>query len=176
MCEYGTDFKGDYRRRTFYVRESKWGIPKALREKESYSGAKGKGQLYSAVCRERRNYRGWGKFYGFAVLPVGDIDSALTELERAIKILGLRGIIFNGAFQESYFDAERFFPIFEKARELKVPVMLHPGEVPTEVAKTYYKGSWPEAVANVFAGHGIGWHYDAGVQYMRMIFCFAETK
>lgn len=25
------------------------------------------------------------------------------------------------------------------------------------------------AVANVFAGHGIGWHYDAWVQYMRMI-------
>ncbi|MFR6580855.1 MAG: hypothetical protein ACLURP_01515 [Ruminococcus sp.] len=33
MCEHGTDFKGDYGRRTFYVRESKWGIPKALREK-----------------------------------------------------------------------------------------------------------------------------------------------
>ena len=110
-----------------------------------------------------------GNFYGFAVLPVGDTGAALTELERAEKTLGIKGIIFNGAYQESYFDEDRFFPIFEMAQELKVPVMLHPGEVPTEVAKTYYQGSWPVAVANVFAGHGIGWHYDAWVQYMRMI-------
>lgn len=42
------------------------------------------------------------------------------------------------------FDEDRFFPIFEMAQELKVPVMLHPGEVPTEVAKTYYReaGLW----------------------------------
>ena len=48
----------------FMSEKVKWGIPKALREKESYSGAKGKGQLHSAVCRERRNYRGWGETSG----------------------------------------------------------------------------------------------------------------
>lgn len=46
---YGIDFKGDYCRRTFYVGESKWGISKDFGEKEPFSGAKGKGQLYSAI-------------------------------------------------------------------------------------------------------------------------------
>lgn len=110
-----------------------------------------------------------GKFYGFAVLPVGDIDAAVTELERAVNKLGLKGIIFYGAYHGIYFDDPKFFPIFEKAQELGVPIMLHPGEVSTQIAETYYQGSWSMATANVFAGHGIGWHYDAGVQYMRMI-------
>ena len=105
----------------------------------------------------------------FTVLPVGDIDAAVTELERAVNKLGLKGIIFNGAYHGIYFDDPKFFPIFEKAQELGVPIMLHPGEVSTQIAETYYQGSWSMATANVFAGHGIGWHYDAGVQYMRMI-------
>lgn len=46
---YGIDFKGDYCRRTFYVGESKWGISKDFGEKEPFSGAKDKGQLYSAI-------------------------------------------------------------------------------------------------------------------------------
>ena len=53
-----------------------------------------------------------GNFYGFAVLPVGDTGAALTELERTVKTLGLKGIIFNGAYQESYFDEVPFFPNF----------------------------------------------------------------
>ena len=86
--------------------------------------------------------------------------------------MDLKGVIFNGAYHGTYFDDPKFFPIFEKAQELSVPIMLHPGEVPTQIAETYYQGRWSMTTANVFAGHGIGWHYDAGVQYMRMILGF----
>ena len=110
-----------------------------------------------------------GRFYGFATLPVADVPAAVAELERAVKELGMKGVMFNGTYQGHFFDGPEFFPIFAKAEELGVPVMFHPGEVDPQVSKLYYQGQWPYAVTNVFAGHGIGWHYDSGVQYLRLI-------
>lgn len=110
-----------------------------------------------------------GRFYGFATIPVSDVNEAVKELERAVIVLGLKGVMFNGIYQGKFFDEEEFFPIFEKAEQLGIPVMFHPGEVDSEVSKRYYQGSWPLSVTNIFAGHGIGWHYETGVQYLRII-------
>lgn len=109
------------------------------------------------------------RFYGFAVLPAADINASVAELERCVKELNFKGVIFNGNFKGQFFDTEKYFPIFEKAAELKIPVQFHPGEVADSVSAHYYRGSWPLSVTNVFSGHGIGWHYDSGIQYIRMI-------
>ena len=110
------------------------------------------------------------RFVGCAALPVADPQAAADELDRAVNDLGFKGVFFNGTYQGQFFDNEKFFPIFQKAAELGVPVCLHPGEVPADVTSTYYMGDWPMGVTTVFSGHGIGWHYDAGVQYLRLIF------
>lgn len=109
------------------------------------------------------------RFYGFAALPIADVDAAVKELECCVKELNFKGVVFNGGIDGKFLDDEKFFRIFEKAAELKVPVQLHPGEVDSKVSSHYYQGSWPMSVANIFAGHGIGWHYDSGMQYVRMI-------
>lgn len=109
------------------------------------------------------------RFYGLAVLPAADEQAAVEELERCVRELNLKGVIFNGTFQGHFFDEKQFFPLFEKAAKLGVPVMFHPGEVSPQIAAHYYQGEWPLSVANVFGGHGIGWHYDSGMQYLRMI-------
>ncbi len=109
------------------------------------------------------------RFYGFAALPIADVQAAVTELERCVNELNFKGVVFNGGMDGLFLDDERFFPIFEKAAQLGVPVQLHPGEVDEAISSHYYQGSWSLSITNVFAGHGIGWHYDSGVQYLRMI-------
>ncbi len=34
---------------------------------------------------------------------------------------------------------------------------------------TYYEGDWSDQVTMTLSGHGIGWHYDAGIQTLRLI-------
>lgn len=109
------------------------------------------------------------RFYGFAVLPALCVPEAVKELERCVRELHLKGVIFNGECNGHFFDEETFFPIFEAAARLHVPVMFHPGEVNQKITEHYYMGSWPMQVSTVFSGHGIGWHYDAGIQYLRAI-------
>lgn len=110
-----------------------------------------------------------GRLYGYATLPVDDVEASVKELERCVKELGLVGVMFNGPFQGHFLDEERFYPIFEKAAELDIPVYLHPTEVSKELRDYYYSGSWNARTTNVFSGFGIGWHYDTGVALMRFI-------
>lgn len=110
-----------------------------------------------------------GRFYGYATLPVDDVEESVKELTRCVTELGFVGVMINGPFQGHFLDEERFFPIFEKAAELGVPVYLHPTEVSKELREYYYSGSWNDRTTNVFSGFGIGWHYDTAMHLMRFI-------
>ena len=52
---------------------------------------------------------------------------AVNEVERAIKELGMIGVKFQAVAQGFYPDDRRFYPIYEKCMELKVPVSFHVG-------------------------------------------------
>lgn len=108
-----------------------------------------------------------GRFYGFAYLPYSSPEAAAKELERAVKELGFVGAFINGQYGDHLLDDEWFHPIYKKAAELDVPVYLHPALPNKQVIDTYYKRDWP--ITTDFAGYGIGWHYDVGVQLLRMI-------
>lgn len=108
-----------------------------------------------------------GRFYAFAYLPYSSPEDAAKELERAVTKLGFVGAFINGRFEEHMLDDEWFYPIYEKAVELDVPVYLHPSLPDKRVIDTYYGRDWD--ITTDFAGYGIGWHYDVGVQLLRMI-------
>lgn len=110
-----------------------------------------------------------GRFYGYATLPIDDIDVSVKELQRCVKELNFKGIIINGPFEGHFLDEPQFFPIFEVAADLDVPVYLHPTEVSAEIRKYYYEGSWNDRTVNLFSGFGIGWHYDTAMHLMRFI-------
>ena len=110
-----------------------------------------------------------GRLYGYATLPVDDVEASVQELERCVKALHFVGVMINGPFGDEFLDSPRFYPIFEKAAELNVPVYLHPTEVPAILRNYYYTGSWNERTANTFSGFGIGWHYHVAVHLMRFI-------
>ncbi|MGF1944504.1 amidohydrolase family protein [Enterococcus casseliflavus] len=109
------------------------------------------------------------RFYGLASLPVADVSAAVAELRRAVTELGFKGAQLTGTFQGRFFDEAEFFPIFEEAARLDVPIALHPGEVSPAVIQHYYEGEWSDQVTNVLAGHGFGWHADIGIEVMRLI-------
>ncbi|MCB7169194.1 amidohydrolase family protein, partial [Lactiplantibacillus plantarum] len=55
------------------------------------------------------------RYAGLAVLPVGDPQAAVAELNRAVTTLGLRGVLLKGNYQNKFFDEPFFLPIFEAA-------------------------------------------------------------
>jgi predicted TIM-barrel fold metal-dependent hydrolase len=77
---------------------------------------------------------------GFAALPTADPAAAAKELERAVKTLGFKGAMINGHCQGEYLDNKKFWPIFEAANALRVPIYLHPREPHPQVMKTYFAG------------------------------------
>lgn len=64
---------------------------------------------------------------GFASVDPWKGKMAVAELERAVKELGLIGAKFQQAMQAFYPNDRRFYPLWEKCVELKIPVLFHCG-------------------------------------------------
>lgn len=65
-------------------------------------------------------------FVALATLPMQAPDAAADELERAVKERGLRGAMLFSNVLGKPIDGREFFPIFEKAVQLDVPIFVHP--------------------------------------------------
>ncbi|MDE6212634.1 MAG: amidohydrolase family protein, partial [Lachnospiraceae bacterium] len=71
---------------------------------------------------------------------------------------------------EEFFDSKRFVLIFEAVGELNVPITFHPNETVPAVTKSYYEGDSISPIASMLlSGFGIGWHYETGVAYLRLV-------
>ena len=110
-----------------------------------------------------------GRFYLFAHLPLGDGAEAAKELERCVKELGFVGAMISGHYHGLPYDSDLYYPVFEKAQALDVPVYLHPGLVDPEITERYYRGDWSPQATFMLSGFGVGWHYDVGMQVIRMM-------
>src|SRR6201996_4523631 len=109
-----------------------------------------------------------GRFLGFATLPMRDPDAAVAELERTVRDHGFVGALINGHVNGRYLDDEFFWPVFESAEALDVPIYLHPTVPPRPVIDAYYLGLAP-AVSAKLAVAGLGWHIDTGIHCVRLI-------
>jgi len=78
------------------------------------------------------------RFLGLCVLPLQDMPAALTELERCVRGLGMKGILLYTNLAGRFPDEPQFRPLFALAIEFDVPVLLHPAKpVTTDVVKAY---------------------------------------
>jgi predicted TIM-barrel fold metal-dependent hydrolase len=81
-----------------------------------------------------------GRLEGFAVLPTADPKAAADELERAVTKLGFKGAMLHGLTKEGQFlDHKRFWPIYERAQALGVPIYMHPAVPHKAVIDAYYR-------------------------------------
>ena len=78
------------------------------------------------------------RFAAFAALPTSDPKAAADELERTTK-LGFKGAMIHGLANGAFLDDKRFWPIFERAQALDVPIYLHPSVPLPAVMDAYYK-------------------------------------
>jgi predicted TIM-barrel fold metal-dependent hydrolase len=64
-----------------------------------------------------------------SVLPLGG-KASFDELERAIKGLGLKGVLICATIEGKPLDSRELWPFYKKVSELKVPLFIHPSELP----------------------------------------------
>lgn len=69
------------------------------------------------------------RFIGLAHVPIFE-DGAMEELERAIKVLKLKGVCITTNTKGKYPDAPEFGPFLRKVEELGVPVVVHAAPAP----------------------------------------------
>jgi len=88
------------------------------------------------------------RFGGFASVSLHDAHEAAAEAERAVRELGMFGVMVNdyqvvdaGGDPEGkkYFDEEEYWPFWQKVEELGVPVYLHPRYPPLRELRAGYK-------------------------------------
>src|SRR5580692_6205337 len=127
-----------------------------------------------ALARETNDYLGDAvrthptRFGGFATLPTADPNAAAAELERTIRDYGFKGALINGHIQGRYLDDKFFWPIFERADALGVPIYLHPTQPPKPVIEASYGGFAP-IVTELLAGAGWGWHIETAIHVIRIV-------
>jgi predicted TIM-barrel fold metal-dependent hydrolase len=100
-----------------------------------------------------------------ASLPMNNVAAALDEMERAIRVLGARGIQVFTNVNGRALDEPEFWPIFERATRLyDVPIWMHPARGANRPdylgeAKSKYEIWWT-----------FGWPYETSAAMTRMVF------
>ena len=108
------------------------------------------------------------RFQGMATLATPDPQAAAAELRRAVTQLGLNGAMLFGRTRDRNLDHPDNWPIFEAAAELRAPLYIHPQSPAPAVRNALYAG-FGEDVDAALATFGLGWHYETGVQILRMV-------
>jgi aminocarboxymuconate-semialdehyde decarboxylase len=79
------------------------------------------------------------RFVALATLPLQDPEAAVTEVDRAVREIGCRGIYLGTNIRGKELADPSFLPVFERIHELSVPIFLHPVNViGTQRLTNYY--------------------------------------
>ena len=105
-----------------------------------------------------------GRFAGFATLPLPDPKASADELERCVTRLGFHGAMVMGTSHGLFLDDKRFWPIFERAEKLDVPIYIHPAPMQPAVLDTYFTGH-----AAPLQGPPLGWGIETLTHSFRLI-------
>jgi 5-carboxyvanillate decarboxylase len=115
-------------------------------------------ELYTAINKYP------DRFVGLATLAPQSPEEAAKELERAVKELGLKGAKINSHIRGSFLDEKKYWPIFEVADNLDVPIFLHPNTPNPSAIKPYVDYGF------ALAGPTWGFGAEAALQTMRLIY------
>ena len=108
-----------------------------------------------------------GRFLAFASLPTANPKAAADELERAVTKLGFKGAMVHGLTGGLFLDDKRFWPIFERAQALDVPLYMHPAVPHPAVIDVYYK-DYVEQYPNILRA-AWGFTVETATQGIRLV-------
>lgn len=111
-------------------------------------------RLAEAVAAHPQHYA------GLATVSPQAAEAGALELERSVNRLGLKGGIINSSTNDEYLDDQKFWPIFEAAEALDVPIYIHPREPSPSMGP-----------ALVIPGFTVGWGFgvECGTNAIRLI-------
>jgi 2,3-dihydroxybenzoate decarboxylase len=104
------------------------------------------------------------RYVGLAALAPQDPAEAAAELERAVKELGMRGAKLNSHVRGEYLDDEKYWPVFEMAERLDVPIYLHPTLPSPSILGGFAKYGFP------LAGPPYGFGAETSLHTMRLLY------
>jgi len=104
------------------------------------------------------------RFIGLAALAPQRPEEAALELERAVKELGLKGAKINSHIRGNYLDSKKYWPIFETAESLDVPIFLHPNTPNPSMIEPYTDYGF------ALAGPTWGFAAEVALHTMRLIY------
>lgn len=133
-----------------------------LDDEDAISLARDANDLAAATAERHPERLQW-----FATLPIGAPDAAVEELGRAVAN-GAQGAMVFGRTRDRHLDHPDNAPILAEAARLRAPLYLHPQTPPVAVRAAYYDGL-DEKVGLQLATAGIGWHYETGLELIRLI-------
>ena len=107
------------------------------------------------------------RFGAFAAVPTHDAKAGADELERCVTKLGFHGGMLHGLANGVFLDDQRFWPIYERAEKLDVPIYFHPAAPQQVVVDRYYKEYVQVAPAILSAGWGFT--VEAATMAIRMV-------
>jgi predicted TIM-barrel fold metal-dependent hydrolase len=117
----------------------------------------------AAACKKHPT-----RLAGWANLPMQDPAAAVHELERCVRQLGFVGALLNNhAGDGQMYDEEKFWPVFEKAVELDVPIYIHP-TYPADNLENHYNGNFGMVAGIMMSTAGWGWHSETGLHFLRL--------
>lgn len=94
-----------------------------------YTAAAGTGRKVAQICNDgvaEFVSHDPNRFVGLASLPLQNIEFTLAEMDRAVHDLGLRGFEIASTIRNRDLGEPEFRPFWAKARELDLPVFIHP--------------------------------------------------
>lgn len=101
------------------------------------------------------------RYAGLAAIAPHDPANAAKELERAVRSLGLKGALVNSHTQGRYLDEPEFWPIFEAAEALDVPIYLHPNTPPAAMIEPFL----PRGLDGAIYGFAV----ETGLHLLRLV-------
>ncbi|MGH2544637.1 MAG: amidohydrolase family protein, partial [Ardenticatenaceae bacterium] len=95
------------------------------------------------LVKERPN-----RFAGLATLPLQDVRASVTELERSVTELGLKGAMIGDHVNGRTFDDPMFHPLWRAAEQLGAVFLIHQGG-PTVVSLRLSRYHLPNTIGNL---------------------------
>jgi aminocarboxymuconate-semialdehyde decarboxylase len=105
------------------------------------------------------------RFAALATLPMNDPDASVSELGRAFKKLGFKGVMLHSNINGTPLSDRSFWPLYEKAHELNAVFYIHPS-FPVGV----------EAMTDYWLMPLVGFPFDTTLAAAKLVFSGVNEK
>ena len=95
------------------------------------------------------------RFAGLAAMAPQDPQSAAKEIERAVRTLGMKGVILNSHVRGEYLDDPKYWDIFAAAEAVNAPIYLHPATPSPSMIRPYLEPGLEGAIWGFAAETGL---------------------